>query len=121
MNRADRLLSVLKDGREHSRQDVYQAVGFLMTNNAAAELRQRGLNVIHRRKNSLDLYRLAGSLAETADPPDLSAVSASEPSSNPHPSTIRADADAPGLRDGDGQLPLIFVASGQLRLSEEAA
>lgn len=59
MNRADKLLAVLSDGREHSRHDVFEAYGFMLTNNAAAELRARGYDVQHRRKDGVDTYKLA--------------------------------------------------------------
>jgi len=59
VNRADRLYSVLRDGRPHSRQEVFDRVGFMLTNNAASELRARGVPVEHRKDGGLDVYRLA--------------------------------------------------------------
>lgn len=69
MNRADKLLAVLQDGRAHSRQDVFDAYGFCLTNNAASELRARGYDVEHRRKDGLDTYRLVGSSEPLPNPP----------------------------------------------------
>lgn len=62
MNRADRMLEVLRDHRPHSREDVFSRVGYLMTNNAAAELRARGLDVRHYKHDGLDIYELVGTL-----------------------------------------------------------
>ena len=59
MNRADRMLAVLRDGREHSRQDIFDRAGFMLTNNAASELRAQGHNVIHSKRDGLDVYQLA--------------------------------------------------------------
>lgn len=123
MNRADRLLSVLRDGREHSRQDVFDAVGFMLTNNAAAELRAAGHSVTHRRKNGVDIYQWrpsldAASATPQANPPflgDGGADAASSETPNPH----RADAeDRTWMRD---DLSLEFLASGQLSFEEAAA
>ena len=58
MNRADLLHSVLKDGREHTRREIFEQVGYMLTNNAASELRARGHNVQHTRKGRVDAYQL---------------------------------------------------------------
>lgn len=83
MNRADKLLSVLQDGREHSRADVFQAYGFMLTNNAASELRARGYEVEHRKKDGLDTYRLALEATDPAllgvGPIDTGSVASSAP------------------------------------------
>lgn len=60
MNRADLLHSVLKDGRRHSRRDIFDRVGFMLTNNAASELRARGVDVTHTREGRVDFYSLNG-------------------------------------------------------------
>jgi hypothetical protein len=67
VNRADLLLSVLRDGRPHSRQDVFDAVGFMLTNNAASELRAQGHNILHSIDGGLHTYQLS-SLLEEGDP-----------------------------------------------------
>jgi len=77
----------------------------------------------------MDLYRLKGSLdARPADRsrgplPTPSGLASSEPSppSNPRPSTVGADDADAQPRDDAGQLALLFQASGQLPISEEAA
>lgn len=63
MNRADLLYSVLKDGEPHSRRDIQRRVGYFLTNNAASELRKRGLNVVHSRPGRVDTYQLVRPLS----------------------------------------------------------
>lgn len=58
VSRADRLYSVLADGRPHSRQEVFERVGFMLTNNAASELRARGVEVEHRIVRKVHVYQL---------------------------------------------------------------
>jgi hypothetical protein len=59
--RADRMLNVLKDGRPHSRQEIFEAAGgFFLTNNAASELRKRGLDIVQRRERGIVVYQLLG-------------------------------------------------------------
>lgn len=58
MNRAELLLSVLRDHRPHSRQDIFDRVGYMLTNNAASELRGAGYQVEHTREGRNDIYRL---------------------------------------------------------------
>lgn len=67
MNRADLLLSVLRDGKPHTRQDIFGRVGYFLANNAASELRARGFDVVHSREGRLDVYRLVGSLTDGGD------------------------------------------------------
>ena len=78
VNRADLLLSCLRDGTPWTRYDIYEHVGeFFLTNNAAAELRERGFDVQHMRQGRLDVYQLVnGSLGEREQG---SSGSASEP------------------------------------------
>ena len=67
MNRADKMLSVLRDGKPHSRRDIFDRIGFLLTNNAAAELRAQGHDVRQSREQvdgvTVYSYRLLGSLS----------------------------------------------------------
>lgn len=58
MNRADRMLSVLHDGRIYSRREIFDRVGFMLTNDAAAELRLRGLDVQHSQDGRVHCYQL---------------------------------------------------------------
>ncbi|MCR4340026.1 MAG: hypothetical protein NUW01_09080 [Gemmatimonadaceae bacterium] len=59
MNRADLLYSCLRDGTPWTRRDIYEHTGtYFMSNNAAAELRKRGLDVRHTKKGRLDVYQL---------------------------------------------------------------
>lgn len=61
MNRADRMLEVLRDGRPHSRQEIFDRAGFMLTNNAASELRARGLDVEQwQESRGVFVYRLLG-------------------------------------------------------------
>ena len=66
MNRADLLLSCLRDGQPWSRRDIFERTGsYFLVNNAAVELRVRGLDVQWSRSGSLHLYQLVnGSLTE---------------------------------------------------------
>jgi biotin operon repressor len=120
MNRADRMLSVLKDGRVYSRREIFERVGYLMTNNAAAELRARGFEVEHRKEKGNDVYRLVGRLDEAratnsqSAAPTLSAqarASSSTPSSNPSPLPEGDDHRSTLGRDGEGVLTLFEVAA----------
>lgn len=73
VNRGDKMLKVLRDGRWHSRQEIFEAEGFFLTNNAASELRSRGYKIEQRRERGVYIYRLVGALDEAASSP--SAVS----------------------------------------------
>lgn len=71
MNRADLLLSCLRDGQPWTRRDIFEHTGqFFASNNAACELRKvlrpRGLTVLHSRAGRLDVYQI-GSLREPGD------------------------------------------------------
>lgn len=76
MNRADRLYSVLRDGRKHSRQEIFDAVGYMLTNNAASELRARGHDVRHLVERRLDVYWIPPASVSSVG---LSAESSSAP------------------------------------------
>jgi hypothetical protein len=71
VNRADKLHKILSDGRPHSRQEIFESVGFMLTNNAASELRARGVDVEHHVDNGLHIYRLAGSLQQPSSIPNV--------------------------------------------------
>lgn len=59
MNRADRMLEALADGERHSRHEIFALAGcFFLTNNAAAELRARGLEIEQTRDAEEFYYRL---------------------------------------------------------------
>lgn len=66
MNRADALYSCLRDGQPWTRRDIFEHTGeFFLVNNAAVELRERGLDVQWSRSGRLHLYQLvSGSLRE---------------------------------------------------------
>lgn len=100
MNRADLLYSVLQDGREHSRADIVSKVGFFLTNNAASELRARGIGVEHRVTDGLHTYKLLSAAGTTASPSSLPPVAPSSLASNP------TDGALVQHRDGAGQLAL---------------
>ena len=65
-SRADRMLEVLRDGRPHSRQEIFEAAGgYFLTNNAASEIRkQHGLEVEHRVERGIHIYQLASTSGE---------------------------------------------------------
>lgn len=63
-NRADLMLEVLSDGAVHSRQEIFESVGFMLTNNAASELRDRGLNIVHRVDRRIHTYQLVAGADE---------------------------------------------------------
>lgn len=65
MNRADRMLVVLGDGRPHSRREIFDRAGFMLTNNAASELRAQGHDVRQWREKGVYFYRLVA-LSEEA-------------------------------------------------------
>lgn len=80
MNRAERMQRVLRDGRWHSRREIQEREGWFLTNNAASELRARGLEIEQRRVKGIYEYRL--SQGEAVSPsgeggPELSALSSS--------------------------------------------
>jgi hypothetical protein len=79
MNRADKMLSVLKDGRTYSRLEIFERVGFMLTNNAASELRAQGFEVEHRKEHGNDVYRLVGRLDEAATQSPSTACLSSSP------------------------------------------
>lgn len=87
VSRADRMLSVLRDGRARSRQEIFEeAGGFFLTNNAASELRKRGYNISQRRERGVYVYQLVGGLDEAA---------ASSPSAASTPSQSAAASSNP--------------------------
>lgn len=102
MNRADRLLAVLKDGRPHSRREIQERAGFFLTNNAASELRKQGHKIEQHREGDLYLYTLTSPLRE-GDPP-TSARRRVEGSPSLSGASLR---DVHGERDG--QAPLFDI------------
>ena len=67
LSRADRMLNVLRDGRVHSRHEIFESAGgFFLTNNAASELRKRGYEISQRRERGVYVYQLVGGLDEAA-------------------------------------------------------
>ena len=60
INRADRMLAVLRDGRKHSREEILALAGgpFFLTNNAASDLRKKGHNVRYAVEGGLHVYWL---------------------------------------------------------------
>jgi biotin operon repressor len=71
VNRAELLLSVLKDGKPHSRRDIAERVGWFLTNNAASELRKRGFVIEHKLVKGHHVYTLlseGGSHPHSSDP-----------------------------------------------------
>lgn len=90
VSRADRMLEVLKDGRPHSREEIFERVGFMLTNNAASELRARGVEVDHRVERRIHVYQLVGGLDEAA-----AALSPGEPSAASDPTPLAAASSNP--------------------------
>lgn len=111
MNRAAKMLSVLRDGQPHSREDIQTRVGFFLTNNAASELRDQGFEVVRWNEGRRVFYRLAGSLAPAES---RSAVTERDGDLAAPPPGMMA-ASSPGLDSADanetGQLSLIAAAS----------
>lgn len=58
LSRAARLYSVLRDGRVHSRQEIFERIGYELTNNAASELRKLGHIVHHSQIGRVHCYQL---------------------------------------------------------------
>lgn len=88
--RADRMLEVLRDGRPHSREEIFERVGFMLTNNAASELRDKGYDVEHRVERRIHIYQLVGGLDEAA-----AALSPGEPSAASDPTPLAAASSSP--------------------------
>ena len=97
VSRADRMLSVLRDGRPHSRQEIFEATGsFFLTNNAASELRAKGLTVEQRRDRGVVIYQLvgvehAGDVAEGSSGRDLPSCEGTPP--DPHSGVLSPDTN----------------------------
>jgi len=68
VNRSTRLYEVLRDGRVHSRDEIFHRAGFMLTNNAASELREqlesRGLGVVHTVEHRVDCYQIVSLIGE---------------------------------------------------------
>src|SRR3990167_796124 len=61
VNRADLLYSCLRDGRSWTHREIFEHVGrFFLVNNAAVELRARGMDVVWSRAGRLHVYQLVG-------------------------------------------------------------
>ena len=99
VNRANRLHEVLRDGRVHSRDEIFHRAGFMLTNNAASELRDQlesqGLGVVHTVEHRVDCYqvvRLEKVEEGAARPGECSSVSgtlaSSSTSSHHHDETL---------------------------------
>lgn len=77
MNRATRMLELLRDGQRHSRRDLFERCGFFLTNNAASELRAEGHDIEQTREmvrgDVVYFYRLRGTLEASPPEPDQSA------------------------------------------------
>jgi hypothetical protein len=74
MNRSDLLLSVLADGKPHSRQEIFERAGFMLLNNASSELRAQGHVIVCSRESDLYVYTLVASPLDDGDPERLSAT-----------------------------------------------
>jgi hypothetical protein len=84
---AERMLDVLRDGKWHSRTEIFVAAGgFFLTNNAASELRTKhGVNIeFGYGKGQVPQYRLAQPAAMRA-PAAASISGAVGSSTSPHP------------------------------------
>jgi hypothetical protein len=120
-SRAARMLEVLRDGKPHTRRDLFDHVGFFLCNNGASELRAAGYDVQQSRErvDGVNVYsyqwvgslpeeevRSAGTLASRDPFPatplvgDAPASSESEPSSLPTPA-LSASPPGHGLNDPD--------------------
>jgi hypothetical protein len=106
VNRAELLLSVLADGRPHSRHEVFERVGFMLTNNAASELRARGYDVEHKVDGGLHTYHLAsllegGAPNERASGPEQPAPAVETSVASPVPQAGRRPEPASPPSSGD--------------------
>lgn len=87
VSRADRMFEVLRDGQPHSREEIFERVGFMLTNNAAAELRERGYEIESWQERRIFIYQLVGLDEAAATEPSPSASSPAQSvaaSSSPH-------------------------------------
>lgn len=71
MNRAERMLFVLRDGKPHTRQDIQHRAGYFLTNNAASELRRAGHAVRQWRERGFYWYQLEASPLSQSDGADI--------------------------------------------------
>jgi hypothetical protein len=89
------MLEVLRDGQRHSRRDLFERIGYFLTNNAASELRAQGYDVEQTRENVngdvVYYYRLRGSLSERETHPAIDG-------------TVAADARLTATRNGSPDL-----------------
>lgn len=110
MNRADLLLSVLKDGKPHSRHEVFERVGFMLTNNAASELRARGYNVDHGFAGGVHTYTLLDEGAAAAPSSSSDAHRAGAAEALVYDTSPGDDAGPESLTLDPGQLSLLEAA-----------
>lgn len=54
-SQCDRVLAVLSDGRPHSIQEIHDRAGSMRLNSRVADLRKRGLNIVHWSRRSRDV------------------------------------------------------------------
>jgi hypothetical protein len=65
MNRADKMYAALKHGGPMTRRDLFEHAGcFYLSNNAASELRARGVEVVQWRADGQYVYQLLPPLGE---------------------------------------------------------
>ena len=80
----DRILAVLKDGREHEMRDIHRIAGFCRLNSRISELRSRGHVISCRREGGNYFYQLAvGALDEPDTVGGAGGVSGSSSASIP--------------------------------------
>jgi len=110
------MLTVLRDGKPHSRHEIFQRVGFMLTNNAASELRARGLDVEETRDGDNYLYQLAAALPAATEDHGTGVL----------PSKVAAGSDSasiagPGalLRAENAGSDTATTAPGQLHLDDQ--
>jgi hypothetical protein len=122
-SRAARMLEVLRDGKPHTRRDLFNRIGFFLCNNGASELRAAGYDVRQSRERvdgvNVYSYQLLGSLEERdpsrvggallggVSPPPKPSRSSSELDSLPQP-----DLSVPPSGDDGEPLPLEDGRSG---------
>lgn len=109
-NRADLMLSCLRDGKPWTRREIFNEVGYFLTNNAASELRKRGLEVVQWRHEGEYVYQLTdGTLAEGGGGKAPAAVGKQSRSAPPSVSVFVEGYRFEAVDEG-GQLRLIGAA-----------
>jgi hypothetical protein len=112
VNRAQLMLVVLRDGKPHTRRDIFERVGFQLTNNSASELRAKGYDVRQSRERvdgvNVYSYQLHGSLSERGKVEGGSPLTRARASLMPRSESEHGSLNESGCSEG----PTLAVTGG---------